>query len=165
MLFDYRYWLRAFLEWLLDDKDDEACDKMVTKELIGQDIEVEEEDEGYSSVNRHQSRSSRRARWGGGTIETDLEEGQTIEEVKQRFSLLKEAYEEMRDQMTRIEFEADLLKDEKIEREEEMRLQKSELMKLVEVCSVLHESRSADQQRIASLQQQLAELRTREDGE
>ena len=35
-------------------------------------------------------------RWGGGTIETDLEEGQTIEEVKQRFSLLKEAYEEMR---------------------------------------------------------------------
>ena len=78
----------------------------------GQDIEVEEEDEGYSSVNRHQSRSSRRARWvatcywkgvrsdgdrwGGGTIETDLEEGQTIEEVKQRFSLLKEAYEEMR---------------------------------------------------------------------
>ena len=75
-------------------------------------------------------------RWGGGTIETDLEEGQTIEEVKQRFSLLKEAYEEMRgiemnhgtsknnffpDQMTRIEFEADLLKDEKIEREEEVR--------------------------------------------
>jgi len=113
----------------------------------GHEIEVEEEDEGYSSVNRHQSRSSRRARWG--TIETDLEEGQTIEEVKQRFSLLKEAYEEMRDQMTRIEFEADLLKDEKIEREEEMRLQKSELMKLVEVCSVLHESRSADQQRIA----------------
>merc|ERR1712223_1544716 len=114
---------------------------MVTKELI----EVEEEDEGYSSVNRHQSRSSRRARWGGGTIETDLEEGQTIEEIKQRFSLLREAYEEMRDQMTRIEFEADLLKDEKVEREEEMRLQKAELMKLVEVCSLVHESRSADQ--------------------
>ena len=36
MLFDYRYWLRAFLEWLLDDKDDDACDKMVTKELIGE---------------------------------------------------------------------------------------------------------------------------------
>ena len=66
--------------------------------------------------------------------------------------------------MTRIEFEADLLKDEKVEREEEvkklpesksnifqMRLQKAELMKLVEVCSVLHEARSADQQRIARL--------------
>ena len=72
------------------------------------------------------------------------------------------------DQMTRIEFEADLLKDEKVEREEEvnespltrfetnilktllqMRLQKAELLKLVEVCSVLHEARSADQQRIA----------------
>ena len=66
--------------------------------------------------------------------------------------------------MTRIEFEADLLKDEKVEREEEvkkpkivsdkknilqMRLQKAELMKLVEVCSVLHEARSADQRRIA----------------
>ena len=36
MLFDYRYWLRAFLEWLLDDKDDDACDRMVTKELIGE---------------------------------------------------------------------------------------------------------------------------------
>ena len=66
--------------------------------------------------------------------------------------------------MTRIEFEADLLKDEKVERDEEvkklkvvqvkksilqMRLQKAELMKLVEVCSVLHEARSADQRRIA----------------
>ena len=76
-------------------------------------------------------------RWDGGTIETKLEEGQTIEEVKQKFSLLREAYEEMRgidkkilciwsftvsfpDQMTRIEFEADLLKDEKVEREEEV---------------------------------------------
>merc|ERR1712181_141116 len=114
-----------------------------------EDEEGEEEDEGYSSVNRHQSRSSRRARWEGGNVETKLEEGRTIEEVKQKFSLLREAYEDMRDQMTRIEFEADLLKDEKIEREEEMRLQKAELMKLVEVCSVLHEARSADQQRIA----------------
>ena len=35
-------------------------------------------------------------RWDGGTIETKLEEGQTIEEVKQKFSLLREAYEEMR---------------------------------------------------------------------
>ena len=35
-------------------------------------------------------------RWEGGTIETKLEEGQTIEEVKQKFSLLREAYEEMR---------------------------------------------------------------------
>merc|ERR1712212_946402 len=104
-----------------------------------QEDEEGEEDEGYSSVNRHQSRSSRRARWEEGTKETILEEGQTIEEIKQRFSLLREAYEEMRDQMTRIEFEADLLKDEKVEREEEMRLQKAELMKLVEVCSVLHE--------------------------
>merc|ERR1711971_231926 len=85
--------------------------------------EEEEEDEGYSSVNRHQSRSNRRARWEGGNVETKLDEGQTIEEVKQKFSLLREAYEDMRDQMTRIEFEADLLKDEKIEREEEMRLQ------------------------------------------
>ena len=69
--------------------------------------------------------------------EASFEEGQTIEEIKQRFSLLREAYEEMRgiagffciwfhtvffsDQMTRIEFEADLLKDEKIEREEEVK--------------------------------------------
>merc|ERR1712181_80250 len=130
-----------------------------------EDEEGEEEDEGYSSVNRHQSRSSRRARWEGGNVETKLEEGQTIEEVKQKFSLLREAYEDMRDQMTRIEFEADLLKDEKIEREEEMRLQKAELMKLVEVCSVLNEAHSADQQRIASLQQQLAEVRARDDRE
>jgi len=131
-----------------------------------QEDDETEEDEGYSTVNRVQNRSSRRAsRWEGESKETQLEEGQTMEEVKQRFTLLREAYEEMRDQMTRIEFEADLLKDEKVEREEEMRLQKAELTKLVEVCSVLREARSADQQRIASLQQQLTEVRTREEGE
>jgi len=137
-------------------------DFLIIVSLAQEDEDKGEEDEGYSSVNRHQSR---RARWEGGSKETSLEEGQTIEEIKQRFNLLREAYEEMRDQMTRIEFEADLLKDEKVEREEETRLQKAELMKLVEVCSVLHEARSADQRRIASLQEQLAEVRRRDEEE
>ena len=34
MLFDYRYWLRRFLDWLLNDADD--SEKMVTKGLIGE---------------------------------------------------------------------------------------------------------------------------------
>ena len=34
MLFDYRYWLRRFLDWLLDDEED--SEKMVTKGLIGE---------------------------------------------------------------------------------------------------------------------------------
>ena len=34
MLFDYRYWLRRFLDWLLNDEDD--SEKMVTKGLIGE---------------------------------------------------------------------------------------------------------------------------------
>ena len=36
------------------------------------------------------------SRWEGESKETQLEEGQTMEEVKQRFTLLREAYEEMR---------------------------------------------------------------------
>ena len=34
MLFDYRYWLRRFLDWLLNDADE--SEKMVTKGLIGE---------------------------------------------------------------------------------------------------------------------------------
>ena len=34
MLFDYRYWLRRFLDWLLNDEDD--SEKMVAKGLIGE---------------------------------------------------------------------------------------------------------------------------------
>ena len=34
MLFDYRYWLRRFLDWLLHDADED--EKMVTKGLIGE---------------------------------------------------------------------------------------------------------------------------------
>ena len=36
---------------------------LIIVSLVQEDEEGEEEDEGYSSVNRHQSRSSRRARW------------------------------------------------------------------------------------------------------
>ena len=34
MLFDYRYWLRRFFDWLLNDADED--EKMVTKGLIGE---------------------------------------------------------------------------------------------------------------------------------
>ena len=34
MLFDYRYWLRRFLDWLLNDADED--EKMVTKGLFGE---------------------------------------------------------------------------------------------------------------------------------
>ena len=36
MLFDYRSWLRRFLEWLLNDAEDDESKKMVTKGLIGE---------------------------------------------------------------------------------------------------------------------------------
>ena len=36
MLFDYRYWLRRFLDWLLNDADEDESEKMVTKGLIGE---------------------------------------------------------------------------------------------------------------------------------
>ena len=36
MLFDYRYWLRRFLDWLLNDADE--SEKMVTKGLIGETL-------------------------------------------------------------------------------------------------------------------------------
>jgi len=117
-----------------------------------------DEDEGYSSVRREPR--AHRARWEKGSEELVGEAGEeeSMDELKQRLMLLREAYDEIRDQMTRVEFEADLLKDDKIEREEEMRLQKVELRKLVEVCSVLQQARSADKQRISSLQQQVTSL-------
>ena len=36
MLFDYRYWLRRFLDWLLNDADEDESEKMVTKGLFGE---------------------------------------------------------------------------------------------------------------------------------
>ena len=39
-----------------------------------------------------------------------------------------------------------------------MRLQKVELRKVMEVCSVLQQARSADKERISSLQQQVTSL-------
>lgn len=117
-----------------------------------------EEDEGYSSGRREPR--AHRARWEKGSEELVGQAGEeeSMEELKQRLLILREAYDEMRDQMTRVEFEADLLKDDKIEREEEMRLQSVELKKLMELCSVLQQARSADKERIGSLQQQLANL-------
>ena len=36
MLFDYRFWLRRFLEWLLNDSEEDECEKLVTKGIIGE---------------------------------------------------------------------------------------------------------------------------------
>lgn len=134
--------------WLLDDYQD-----METKEL------VQEEGDEEPEVAVVQPSRGRRKRWEAeaATGETEGEEG--VEALRDKLSLLRETLGQVRDQMTRLEFEAELLKDEKLEREEEMRLQRSERVKLVEVCSVLKEARAGDQERIAALQQQLSELR------
>merc|ERR1711892_126958 len=101
---------------------------MVEKELVN---EESDDDEGYNSiiatteveVTNHRGRR-RKPR----EEELNIVEENTKEELRGKFILLREAYDDLKDVMTRLEFEVDYFKDDQDEREEEMRLQRSELM-------------------------------------
>jgi len=57
--------------------------------------------------------------------------------LTEKFLLLRDAYDELKDDTTRLEFEVESLKDAQDDGEEEMRLQKAELLHIKDKLKVL----------------------------
>jgi len=103
--------------------------------------EETDEDEGYGSIAGGSSRikiskSSRRKKE---IRQEDLKiiESDTKEVLIEKFLLLRDAYDELKDDTTRLEFEVESLKDAQDDGEEEMRLQKAELLHIKDKLKVL----------------------------
>jgi len=103
--------------------------------------EETDEDEGYGSIAGGSSRikiskSSRRRKE---IRQEDLKiiESDTKEVLIEKFLLLRDAYDELKDDTTRLEFEVESLKDAQDDGEEEMRLQKAELLHIKDKLKVL----------------------------
>jgi len=92
-----------------------------------------------------------------------LVEDNTKDELKEKFILLREAYDDLKEDMIRLEFEVDCLKDDQDEREEEMRLRRSELLKLVELMKVMQEEKEGDKN-IIRRQQKIIDSLAKESG-
>jgi len=125
-------WLRKILLWMIDEEGERTVKKIVNEDS--------EDDEGYSSIISpavkevtNQTRRRRKLR----EEELNIGEETTKEEITEKFILLREAYDELKDVMTRLEFEVDCFKDDQDEKEEEMRLQRTELLHLVEQMKVM----------------------------
>merc|ERR1712123_401320 len=114
-------------------------------------VQVNEEsadDEGYDSIvgaTEVEVRNRRRMRRRKPREEElILVEENTEDKLKEKFILLREAYDDLKEDMIRLDFEVDCLKDDQDEREEEMRLRRSELLKLVELMKVMQEEKEGD---------------------
>merc|ERR1719369_2699751 len=108
----YRSWLTRLLLWLLGEKD------LPVSQAVNDDY-VDDE----SNIHNQQLQNKRRR----GTEDLEIKDDFTKEETTEKFEFLKEAFEELRGKMTRLEFEVEQLLDEKIEKEEEMKLQRVDL--------------------------------------
>merc|ERR1712079_147466 len=113
-------------------------------------VNDETDDEGYGSIlsdsspsNKQASKQLKRRRK---VRQEDLKivEGDTKDVLVEKFILLRDAYDEILDEKTRLEYEVESLKDDHEESENEMKLQKSELLQLTEILKVLKEEREGD---------------------
>merc|ERR1719367_2341513 len=91
--------------------------------------------------------------------EEDLKiiESDTKEVLIEKFLLLRDAYDELKDDTTRLEFEVESLKDAQDDGEEEMRLQKAELVHIKEKLKVLEKENEGNKV-IIDRQQQMIDL-------
>jgi len=120
----------------------ERFNNLVNKILLNIKVNEEtDEDEGYGSIAGGSSRikiskSSRRRKE---IRQEDLKiiESDTKEVLIEKFLLLRDAYDELKDDTTRLEFEVESLKDAQDDGEEEMRLQKAELLHIKDKLKVL----------------------------
>merc|ERR1711892_760827 len=153
-MFSYQYWLRRLLMWLIDEKD------LGVQQVVndGEDEEEEEDNDNQHIINNELKVKRRKHRKEDLKIEGDS----TKEEIIEKFQLLKEAFDELRDGMTRLEFEVEQLRDEKIETEEEMKLQRVELQKLIEFTKVLKQEREGHKH-IIRRQQEIIKAMTKEE--
>jgi len=130
-------WLRKVLMWLIDEEGERTVKNIVNEES--------DDDEGYDSIigtTEVEIAIRRRRKPRDEDLVLDMEI--TKEELKEKFILLRDSYDDLTDDMTRLEFEAERLKDDQDEREEEMRLRRSELLKLVELMKVMQEEKEGD---------------------
>merc|ERR1712098_656835 len=133
-MFNYQYWIRRLLLWLIDEQD-----------LPGRQA-VNIDDEGDYEAMEHHVDNLKRKR--PETADIDIDDALTKEEIAEKFKLLKEAFEDLKGKMIMLEFEVDHLKDEKAEKEEEMKLHRVELQKLIEFTKVLKQEREGDKHTI-----------------
>merc|ERR1711936_260257 len=124
------------------------------KELVN---EESEDDEGYSSITgQYNSKRVSMAKQRRNKIrEQDLKivEEDSKEILMEKFMLLRDAYDQLKDEMTKVEYENESLKDCQEEREQEMRLQRTELLQLTDRLKVLQKAAESDKNVIANQQQ------------
>merc|ERR1711892_686800 len=153
-MFSYQDWLRRLLMWLIDEKD------LGVQQVVndGEGEEEKEDNDNQHIINKELKVKRRKHR----NEDLKIEGDSTKEEIIEKFQLLKEAFDELRDGMTRLEFEVELLRDEKIETEGEMKLQRVELQKLIEFTKVLKQEREGDKN-IIRRQQEIIKAMTKEE--
>jgi len=152
----FRWVLKNILLWLLEKEQKEICD-------VDNVTELTDEDEGYNSLTSRTAMEkqgiapsvlSKHGRKRARTREEDLKivEEDSKEVLVEKFLLLRDAYDDLRDDTTRLEFEIETLKDEQEEKEEEMKLQRIELLHMTEKFKVLENERNGDRQIIENQQ-------------
>eukprot|EP00092_Neocalanus_flemingeri_P077730 GFUD01096576.1.p1 GENE.GFUD01096576.1~~GFUD01096576.1.p1 ORF type:complete len:197 (+),score=89.74 GFUD01096576.1:35-592(+) len=154
-----QFWLRRVLLWLIDEEGEATVKKIVNEDS-------DDDDEGYNSIistTEIEASNHRGRRRKPREEELNIVAENTKEELREKFILLREAYDDLKDVMTRLEFEVDYLKDDQDEREEEMRLQRTELMHLVELIKVMKEEKEGDKN-IIRRQQEIIDKWAREGG-
>merc|ERR1712215_32841 len=76
----------------------------------------------------------------------------TREEITEKFNEMKKELKKMKETITRLEYEVDSLRDEREKREEELRLQRMEILKLVELSKVVKQEMEGDKATIRKQQ-------------
>merc|ERR1711915_60825 len=139
----------------------------VEKELVNEESDEEGyEDEGYKSLidTAETERKNGRRRKPDVETLTALDEN-TKEELKEKILILKEAYDDLKDDLIRLEFEVDCLKDDQEEREEEMRLKKTELLLMADKLKVSQKETAGDKKIIKRQQDIITTLEKKIQGE
>jgi len=133
--------------WLVD---------MGEKELVNE--EEVEEDEGYNSFESLRVPNVRK-RDRRELDEHSLSSQGTLEEVKEKFRILKEVYSELKDEHTRVQFEVETLKDDREEREQDLGLFRKEINALQEENKVMIYHRKEDRSIINQQTQFIEQLK------
>jgi len=143
--------LRNLLLWLLDEEHKPQHLTAVIQEI--------DEDEGYDSIasknNSEADKSaSKHIRKRRKTRQEDLNivEGDSKEILIEKFLLLRDAYDELKDDNTNLEYEVESLKDCMGEIEEEMQLQKNELSSTKELLKIFQREKENDKASIIRMQ-------------
>jgi len=143
--------LRNLLLWLLDEEHKPQHLTRVNEEV--------DEDEGYDSIaskntSEAYNSASKQVRKRRKTRQEDLNivEGDSKEILIEKFLLLRDAYDELKDEKTTLEYEVESLKDYMGEMEEEMQLQKNELSSTKELLRILQREKENDKASIDRMQ-------------